>query len=70
LRRNATHWPERRNSRLRKAWAIFSGSTNWEASEFIVQAIINGTYLVELVAEVYRVNIVTLQVGKHDDLFF
>ena len=28
LRRNAIHWPERRNNKLRNAWAIFSGSTN------------------------------------------
>ena len=29
LRRNATHCPERRKRRARKACAMFSGSTNW-----------------------------------------
>jgi phosphoenolpyruvate carboxylase len=28
LRRNASHCPDRRKRRVRKAWAIISGSTN------------------------------------------
>jgi len=29
FRMNAVHWPERRKSSDRKAWAMFSGNTNW-----------------------------------------
>lgn len=31
---------------------------------------INGTHLVELITEVYRIDVVTLQVRKHNDLLF
>ena len=78
LRRNAVHCPETRKSVVRKACAMFSGSTNCGRGGHSGGggARVRGrkrrsgytAHLVELVAEVYRVDVVALEIGEHDNL--
>lgn len=70
LSRKAVHCPDKRKQTTKNAWAMFSGSTNWNtvsASSDTENA--SCAYLVELVAKVYGVNIVAFQVGEHDNLY-
>ena len=51
---------------------MFSGRTNYVGMQSVEGAVhkerLEEAYLVELIAEVYRVDVVTLEVGEHDDL--
>jgi hypothetical protein len=55
---------------VRKPWAAFSGRTNYRGDIFKLNKIVSlrNTYLIELVAEVYWVDVVALKIGEHDDL--
>lgn len=57
----------------KKACAPISGRTNWAHDKtrecFTCQVVFTeAVYLIELVAEVDRVNVVTFQIREHDDL--
>ena len=70
MRRKANHCPEMRKRMARKAWAMFSGRTNCGRRVSGTRTTERmETYLVELIAEVYRVDVVALEVGEHDDLW-
>jgi hypothetical protein len=71
LRRNAVHCPETRKSVVRKAWAMFSGRTNYTQNASVLATRIGcakGVNLIKLIAQVYRVDVIALQVGEHNNL--
>ena len=39
LRMKAVHWPEMRNKVVRKAWAMFSGRTNYRKKVLVFESL-------------------------------
>jgi len=68
--KNAVQWPLNRKRIERNAWAPYSGNTNWRIGALArTQAGGVGTsYLIHLVAEIDRVDVVALEVREHNYL--